>query len=111
MQDKIFVDGMIFKKPRENAPEFVKGNISIKSDVFIEFLRKHTKGDGWVNVDLLKSREGKLYLSLNTFEPNKDREEPPYSDYEKSDDYRTDARFEQEREQVNRNLDANSLDF
>ena len=35
-QDKIFADGFIFKR-RENAPDFVIGNISVKVDNAIGF--------------------------------------------------------------------------
>jgi len=68
----VFVDGMSFKKPREGAPEFVKGNISIKVDAFTDWLALHGQGKEWLNIDLKKSREGKLYLSLNTYEKKKE---------------------------------------
>jgi len=61
-----FVDGMIFRKPREGAPEFVKGSISVKVDDFIRFANENVV-DGWINIDLKKSKEGKLYLQLNTY--------------------------------------------
>ena len=64
----IFVDGMMFKLPHPNSPEFVKGSISIKVDNLIEFLRKH-EDNGWVNCDMKKSREGKIYFQLNTWKP------------------------------------------
>lgn len=66
--ENIFADGMIFKKPHEKAPDFVKGNISIKVEAFIAFLNKYKKEDGWVNIDLKKAKSGKLYLALNTYE-------------------------------------------
>lgn len=65
-KEKIFGQGIIFKKPREGAPEFVKGNISVKVDEFIGFLRTHNN-NGWVNLDLKKSKEGKYYIELNTY--------------------------------------------
>lgn len=65
----IFADGIRFAKPREGAPEFIKGNISIKADDFITFLQTHKNEKGWVNIDLKKSKGGNLYLELNTFQP------------------------------------------
>jgi hypothetical protein len=62
---------MIFKPRRENAPDFIKGGLSIKVDDFIAFLQKYKKADGWINVDICQSQGGKLYTSLNTFEPKK----------------------------------------
>jgi hypothetical protein len=70
MADKIFVNGMMFKLPRDNAPEFVKGSVSVKVDEFIEFAKEH-QNNGWVNVDLLIGKSGKPYCALNTWKPEK----------------------------------------
>jgi len=69
-KEKVFADGMIFKKPREGAPDFVKGAIAVKVDEFKAFLDKHNN-NGWVNIDLKKSQGGKLYLELNDWKPEK----------------------------------------
>jgi hypothetical protein len=66
-EDKIFAQGLIYKAPRENAPDFVKGSLSIKTEEFTKFLEDHTKPDGWVNLDLKVSRGGKLYCELNQY--------------------------------------------
>lgn len=63
------VDGLFFDRPREGAPEFVKGRISIQADKLTEFVAKHKNEKGYVNIDLLKSKEGKLYCKLNTWKP------------------------------------------
>lgn len=76
MSDKVFVDGVIFKLPRDNAPEFVKGSISIKMKDLIAFAKEHHK-DGWLNVDLLVGRSGKPYTALNTWEPKKEEAKVP----------------------------------
>lgn len=65
-KETVFADGIIFKKPREGAPEFIKGAISIKVEDFIKFLQANNS-DGWVNLDLKKSAKGNLYLSLNSW--------------------------------------------
>lgn len=70
MADKIFPDGLIYKKPREGAPTFVKGSLSIKVPEFIAFLQKYQSNGGWVNLDLLNSEQkDTLYLTLNTYQP------------------------------------------
>ena len=70
MAEKIFADGLIFKKKRDGAPDFVKGGVSIKVEDFVAFLQKHKKEDGWVNLDLLKAKEkDSLYFSLNDWKP------------------------------------------
>ena len=76
-KEVVFADGFIFKRPREGAPEFVKGALSIKVDEAIAFLQKHNNA-GWVNLDLKNSQGGKLYLQLNDWKPTtKDNEQPP----------------------------------
>ncbi len=65
---------MIVKLRRENAPEWVKASLSFKVEEFIAFLQKNDN-NGWVNVDLLESKGGKLYGSLNTWKPKKDGED------------------------------------
>lgn len=71
MADKTFADGMLFKLPRDGAPDFVKGSVSIKVVEFVAFLQKHEKNSGWVNIDLKVSQGGKSYAELNTYEPEK----------------------------------------
>lgn len=70
-KDKIFADGFRFEKPREGSPDFVKGRISIKVPEATQFLTKHQSNAGWVNLDLKKSKNGTLYLELNTWKPSK----------------------------------------
>ena len=77
MSDMILVDGVFFKKPHENAPDFVKGKVSIKLKEFFEFAKQHQK-EGWINMDLKVSKGGKLYFSLDTFEPKK--QDKPFND-------------------------------
>lgn len=71
MAEKIFAGGMRFERPAPNAPEWIKGKLSFKVDEAIDFLKKHKSEKGWVNVDLKASKEGKLYLELNTFSKTK----------------------------------------
>lgn len=66
-QDKIFADGFVFKR-NEKAPDFVVGNISIKVEEAVAFLKQHTK-NGWVNLQVKNSQGGKYYMELDTFEP------------------------------------------
>ena len=64
-----YVKGM-FVKRNEKAPDFVVCSLSFKTDEFIQFLRENTNDKGYVNLQVLKSREkGTLYAILDTFEP------------------------------------------
>ncbi len=68
-QDKIFADGFLFKR-RENAPDFVIGNISVKVEEAISFLKSNHK-NGWVNLNVLTAKSGKPYIELDQFVPKK----------------------------------------
>ena len=66
-KERVFAEGFMFKR-NENAPEWVVGSQSIKVDEAIAFLQLHQK-NGWVNLDLKKSKGGKYYYELDTWEP------------------------------------------
>jgi len=69
MEDKktpIWASGIFFSKPQPTAPEWVKGKLSFKVKEAIEFLKAYEDKKGWVNVDMMKSKEkGTIYLQLN----------------------------------------------
>lgn len=71
--ETIFADGFIFKK-RDNAPEFVVGQLSIAVEDAIQFIGQYER-DGWVNLDIKQSRGGKYYVELNQFVPKKQQAE------------------------------------
>jgi len=77
MADTIeFVNGLIVKAPHENAPSFVKANISIKVVDLGQWLRERFKaGDEWVNVDVKESKGGKWYAAVSTFKPKEKQEQ------------------------------------
>ena len=71
MEDEIiFVDGIIVKR-HERAPDYVIANLSIKCSELVDFLRKN-HNDGWCNIQLKRSKGGKLYAELDTWKPSKD---------------------------------------
>ena len=67
-KEKIFADGFRFEKPREGSPDFVKGRISVKVPEAVAFLQQHQNNGGWVNLEIKKSKEGKFYIELDTYE-------------------------------------------
>ena len=71
--DKVFADGFSFKKPNENAPDFVVGSVSVKVDQAIPFLTTHAK-NGWVNLDVKVARSGNPYIEL--YQPKAKVENP-----------------------------------
>ena len=70
--EKKFIDGLFINKPSEKAPDFVKVKASISADKFIPFLKENVNGKGYLNFDILESRDGKYYAKIDTFEPKKE---------------------------------------
>jgi len=66
-EEKVFADGFIFKR-RDAAPEWVVGGISVKVDEAVAFLSQHQK-NGWVNIDVKRSKSGSYYMELDTYVP------------------------------------------
>ena len=67
--EKIYAKGL-FAKRNEKAPDFVVCNLSCKSDDFMQFLRENTNDKGYVNLQVLKSKDkSTMYAVLDTFEP------------------------------------------
>lgn len=75
-EEKIFPSGFNIKPPRDTAPDWVKGSISIKVEDFVSFLNDNEK-KGWVNLEMKMSKAGNLYCELDTWEPSKKEEAEP----------------------------------
>jgi hypothetical protein len=71
--DKIFAQGLIAKQPHQNAPDFVKVNLSVKVSEFVEYLNQH-QVDGWCNIQVKESKAGKWYAEKDNFTPSKKEE-------------------------------------
>ena len=71
--DKVFAKGFSFKR-NDNAPDFVVGKLSLKADEAIQFIKENSS-NGWVNLDIKKSKEGKFYIELDTFKKENKVEE------------------------------------
>ena len=73
MADIQFADGLKVSKPHENAPEFVKGRISIKRETLIDWLNKQE--GTYINLDIKESKSGNLYAAVDNWKPKK-RQDP-----------------------------------
>jgi len=74
MSEKVFVDGLMFQLPRENAPDFVKGKIIVHPKKFLEWAKlqaEYASPKGWLSIDMLKSQKGGIYFALDTWKPEK----------------------------------------
>ena len=67
MSEVQFVDGLMVKKPHQNAPDFVKANLSIKREDLINWLQGQS-GE-WINVDVKESKKGSWYAQVNDWQP------------------------------------------
>ena len=76
MSEKIFVNGMIIKPRHERTPDYVLANISFKVEDMVAFLQQHQDG-GWVNVQVMKSQQGKDYAALDTWKPQQQQQQAP----------------------------------
>jgi hypothetical protein len=63
-----FPAGLFIKAPKEGAPDFVKGSISIKRQELIDWLNQ--KQDDWINLDIKVSKQDKWYTQVNTWKPD-----------------------------------------
>lgn len=66
----------LFVSKREKSPDFVKANLSFKTEEFIEWLKNNTNAKGYCNVDVLESKNNSLYAKLNNWKPEEENEQP-----------------------------------
>jgi hypothetical protein len=70
MSEQTFAKGFYFDDPHAKAPDFVIGKVSVKVQDAIAFLQQHQNNKGYVNLDIKRSREGKPYMALDTWQPS-----------------------------------------
>jgi len=64
---KQFVDGLMAKKPRDTAPDWIKCNLSIKREELAAWLTGQT--EEWINIQVCESKTGKWYAEVDTWKP------------------------------------------
>ena len=84
--EKIFAEGIYFNEPRESAPDFVLGRISFQSERARKFLEDNANQKGYVNVDIKRSKDGKIYCELNTWQPKGEKKPEKVQEPEQFDD-------------------------
>ena len=76
METKTYAQGL-FVKRNDKAPDFVVCSLSVKVEEFNQFLMDNVNDKGYVNLQVLKSKEkGSLYAVVDTFEPKPKKAEP-----------------------------------
>lgn len=67
MSEVKFLNGLRVYAPRENAPDFVKGQIVINARELVEALG--ILGQETVRLDIKQSKAGNYYASINEYKP------------------------------------------
>ena len=79
--DPIWIKGLFFNLPHENAPSFVKGSISIHPATFLKWVDDNSSllnEKGYVKISLKVGKSGKEYAEVDTYIPKqKDDNQPP----------------------------------
>lgn len=70
MSDKEkFAPGVYFDLPREGAPEYVMGGVTIDLVRFLPWAIERAKAEPKLRLDCKKSQEGKGYTQINDWKP------------------------------------------
>ena len=74
-QETPLIEGIRIFNPHQNAPDFVKASIVISPNELFKFLKDQEEfkteynGQPQFKMQLLESKQGKLYLKFDTFKP------------------------------------------
>jgi len=67
-----FLNGFMVKEAHPNSPDFIKCKVSINipsiTEAFAEF------DNEWINLDIKRSKEGKLYAQVDEWKPESSEE-------------------------------------
>lgn len=70
------IEGLFFNKPRDNAPDWVIGDLNIPDkNRFIAWLQQQP--DDRIRIDCLTSQDGSYYAKLNTYKPPTEQQATP----------------------------------
>ena len=73
MSENKFIEGLYVNAPRQNAPTFVKGSLSIQKARFAEWLSNEPENEkGYINIDILEKKDHTgWYANINDWKPGK----------------------------------------
>lgn len=71
-----YPQGFKIWEPRESAPPWIKGRISVHLETFQEWAKQFVDEKGYVSLDLkVKDGSEALYAQVNTWKPNGQKQE------------------------------------
>lgn len=81
--EKVFAEGIYLNKVYDNAPDFIKANVSINVKSLISWLatnQKYADEKGFIKLVGKESKQGKRYFELDTWKPDNKEEagQPPF---------------------------------
>jgi len=80
MADIKFVEGLYFKEPRDNAPDFVRGSLSIQKEKLTVWLEGAECNEaGYINLDIKISKGRKPYIAVNEWKPDQQQPQQQYT--------------------------------
>jgi len=69
MSDKVFAEGLYFF---ESDKDFIIGKLSVNQNQFQSWLATQVPDEkGFIKLDILRSKEGKPYVQLNNWKPQR----------------------------------------
>lgn len=82
--EKKFVDGLFVKEKELKYGPITE--LSFKVEDFKQFLDENKNAKGYVNVSIMKSRDGKPYAKLNDWKPDNKPEQKPEENFSEEPD-------------------------
>lgn len=79
MSDKVFAEGLFYNPPRDGAPDYVLGSLSVVPDKFAEWIgNQPVDGKGYVRLSIKMGKSGKAYVELDTWKPKATESDEPF---------------------------------
>lgn len=96
MSDKQFAEGFFVEHKTINGQNgsFQITKIGVNVEKAIAFLKKNANAQGYVNLDLKTSQNGKAYIELNTWRGRDQAQQALAPDYTQDDPYSDDIKLE-----------------
>lgn len=74
MAEQIFPEGIYLNKVNDNAPQFIKANVSLHREKAIKWLMDNVAladEKGYIKLIGKESKDGKRYFAVDTWKPTK----------------------------------------
>lgn len=69
--DDLMAAGLYYNEPRQGAPDYVLGSLSVHRERFIAWINRHEIDEkGYIKIDVLRAKSsGKVYCKINDWKP------------------------------------------